>query len=92
MEPHLTVKRIFSAKPSDQFRMCPQCSGKRLILLAGEAVCTRCDWTSISSQITALEPEGASPMLSPPEAGPQSQDSGPTSEARALFEDEPFIA
>ena len=47
-------KRSARSVPSDVFKKCPECQERNLLRFDGEALCTRCDWSSISSTLDAI--------------------------------------
>ena len=54
MKSCVSKKRKLSRVPSDVFRQCPHCHHQNLLRMDGEALCTRCDWTSISATLDAI--------------------------------------
>ncbi len=54
MKSCVSKKRKSRRVPSDKFRECPCCHDPNLLREDGEAICSRCDWNSISSTLDAI--------------------------------------
>ncbi len=48
------IKKCEQSVPSDIFKVCPECDGTNLLRFDGEALCTWCDWNSISFTLDAI--------------------------------------